>query len=411
MDTSYLFTAALQLQSPWKVESVDFRDAGDGRQELHIMIGFEAGSRFCCPELGCGETVCPVHDTRERTWRHPDFFQYKAFIHAGVPRVSCPVHGARTVPVPWARPGSGFTLLFEAWAVEMARHLPAGTLAEQLDETDTRLWRSVAHYVDEARRLEDYMGVEAIGIDGTSRRGHNYITVVADLVEHDVTDVTPGEDPATVERFARDFMDHNGVPEYVRLVACDMSLGFRKGIREHLPHARRIVDRFHVARHANEAVDKAGKTEGRSNPLLKRAKYLWLRNEESLTELQVETKRNLTRQRLKTGRACRMREVLQDIYADGSTSSEAWVRLHRLCSWMMRSRLEPMKDFARMIRRHFAEIIAYFEHPYTNAVLEGVNSVIQNVKRRARGFRNMDYFATMIYLTCGKLDLKAVTTT
>lgn len=315
------------------------------------------------------------------------------------------------VPAPWARPGSGFTLLFEAWAVETARHLPVSTLAEQLDETDTRLWRSVAHCVDEARRLEDYMGVEAIGIDETSRRGRNCITVVADLVEHDVINVTPGKDPATVERFSRDFMDHNGVPEYVRLVACDMSLGFRKGIREHLPHAQRIVDRFHVARHANEAVDKAGKTEGRSNPLLKRTKYLWLRNEESLTELQVETKRNLTRQRLKTGRACRMREVLQDIYTDSRTPSEAWVRLHRLCSWMMHSRLEPMKDFARMIRRHFAEIVAYFEHPYTNAVLEGADSVIQNVKRRARGFRNMDYFATMIYLTCGRLDLKAVTTT
>lgn len=90
---------------------------------------------------------------------------------------------------------------------------------------------------------------------------------------------------------------------------------------------------------------------------------------------------------------------------------EAWVWLYRLCSWMMHSRLEPMKDFARMIRRHFAEIVAYFEHPYTNAVLKGADSVIQNVKRRARGFRNMDYFATMIYLTCGRLDLKAVTTT
>ena len=132
--------------------------------------------------------------------------------------------------------------------MEVARHLPAGTFAEQVDETDTRLWRSVAHYVDEARRLEDYTGVEAVGIDGTGRKGHGYITVVADLVEHDVTDVTPGKDPATVERFARDFMGHNGVPEYVRLVSCDMSLGFRKGIRECLPNVRRIVDKFHVAR-------------------------------------------------------------------------------------------------------------------------------------------------------------------
>ena len=339
MDTSHLFTAALRLQSPWKVGSVGFRDADGGRRELHIMIGFEPGARFHCPGTGCREDACPVHDRRGRVWRHLNFFQYKAFIHAAMPRVTCPEHGVRTVPAPWARPGGGFTLLFEAWAVEMARHLPAGTLAEQSDETDTRLWRSVAHCVDEARRLEDYMGVEAVGIDGTGRRGRNYITVVADLVEHDVINVTPGKDPATVERFSRDFMDHNGVPEYVRLVACDMSPGFRKGIREHLPHARRIVDRFHVAGHADEAVDKAGKTEGRSNPLLKRAKYLWLRNGESLTELQVETKRNLTGQRLKTGRACRMREVLQDVCTDGRTPSEAWGRLHRLCSWLCFSKL------------------------------------------------------------------------
>ena len=166
-----------------------------------------------------------------------------------------------------------------------------------------------------------------------------------------------------------------------------------------------------MARHADEAVGKAGKTEGRSDPLLKRTKYLWLRNGESLTELQVEAKRNLTGQRLKTGRACRMREVPQDICTDGRTPSEAWVRLHRPCSWMMHSRLEPMKDFARLIRRHFAEIVAYFGHPYANAVLEGADGVIRNVKRRARGFRDMDHSATMIYLTCGRLDLKAVTTT
>ena len=127
----------------------------------------------------------------------------------------------------------------------------------------------------------------------------------------------------------------------MRPAACDMSPGFRKGIREHLPHARRIVDKFHVARHANEAVDKAGKTEGRSNPPLKRTKYLWLRNEESLTELQLETKRNLTRQRLKTGRACRLREVLQDVHANSPTPSEAWVRPHLPCSWMTHPASSP----------------------------------------------------------------------
>ena len=140
MDASHLFTAALRLQSPWKVGSVGFRDADGGRRELRIMIVFEPGARFHCPETGCREDACPVHDRRERVWRHLDFFRYKAFIHAAMPRVTCPEHGVRTVPAPWARPGSGFTLLFEAWAVEMARHLPAGTLAEQCSRRGPWRW-------------------------------------------------------------------------------------------------------------------------------------------------------------------------------------------------------------------------------------------------------------------------------
>lgn len=410
MDTTSLFTAALQLPDPWRVSGVEFRDEEDGRRELHIAIGFAAGSRFPCPEPGCGEAACPVHDARERVWRHLNFFQYKAFIHAGVPRVTCPAHGVHAVPVPWARPGSGFTLLFEAMVVELAKSQPVADIAEQVGEHDTRLWRFIRHYVDEARLYEDYTGVEAIGIDETSRKGHRYITVVADLVERNVICVVPGKDSTTIKRFARDFMDHNGDPDRVRLVTCDMSLGFAKGIRERLPNAARIIDKFHVIKHANEAVDKVRKQEARGNALLKRTKYLWLRNESNLTGLQLETKRSLQRRRLKTGRACQMRETLQDIYDTSADRAEAETALKRLCSWMTRSRLEPMKEFARQIRRHWRDILAYFDHPYTNAILEGLNSVIQNVKTRARGFKNMGYFSTMIYLTCGKLDLSTVTT-
>ena len=118
-----------------------------------------------------------------------------------------------------------------------------------------------------------------------------------------MTDAAPGRDSTTVERFAGDFMDRNGAPGCVRPVTCDTSPGFQKGIREHLPHARRIADRFHVARHANEAVDRVRKAEGRENGPLKRTKHLWLGNEAALSGLRLETKRGLTRQRLKTARA------------------------------------------------------------------------------------------------------------
>ena len=315
----------------------------------------------------------------------------------------------RAVPVPWARPGSGFTLLFEAMVVELAKSQPVADIAVQVGEHDTRLWRFIRHYVDQARLCEDYTGVEAIGIDETSRRGHRYITVVADLAERNVICVVPGKDANTVKQFALDFMDHNGDPNRVGLVTCDMSLGFAKGIREHLPNAAKVIDKFHVVKHANEAVDKVRKMEAGMNPLLKRTKYLWLRNEAGLTALQLQTKHNLQRQRVKTGRACQMRETLQDIHATSTSRTQAEAGFQALCSWMMHSRLEPMKTLARQIRRHWQDILAYFDHRRTNAILEGLNSIIQHIKTRARGFRNTDYFSTMIYLTCGKLDLTTIT--
>ena len=189
-------------------------------------------------------------------------------------------------------------------------------------------------------------------MDETSKKGHNYITVVADLSQRKVIFVTDGKDSTTVRRFAADFEAHRGNTERVDLITCDMSLGFRKGIQESFENSRTIIDKFHVIKHANEAVDKVRKMEAKENVLLKNSKYLWLKNDANLTKKQREKK-------------------------------------------------EPL----RTIRNHWDEILHYFEHPYTNAILEGVNSIIQNIKRRARGFRNDEYFKTMIYLGCGKLNL------
>lgn len=388
---------------------MEFRDTDAGGREPRITIGYGPGSRFHCPEAECGEASCPVHDTMERTWHHLNFFQYKAFIHASVPRVACPEHGVRTATVPWARPGSGFTLLFGAMVVELAKSQPVADIAEQVGEHDTRPWRFIRHYMDEARLYEDYTGVETIGIDETSHRGHRYITVVADLTERNVICVAPGKDSTTVKRFADDFMAHNGDPNRVRLVTCDMDLGFAKGIRDHLPNAARTIDKFHVIKHANEAVDKVRKTEARENPPLKRTKYLWPGNESNPTDPQLEVKRNPAKRRSKTARACRMRECLQDIYADSANRTEAEAGFKALRSWMMHSRPEPMRALAGQFRRHWRDILAYFDHRRANAILEGLNSIIQHVKTRSRGFRNMGCFSAMIYLTCGKLGLNAVT--
>ena len=136
---------------------------------------------------GC-EEMASAYDTSERTWRHLNFFQYKTFIHTHQPRIKCKEHGVKTVEVPWAaRPGSGFTLLFESWCLELAKHVPVSVIAEMVDENDTRLWRFIDHYVTEARKAEDY---------------------------------------STVKTFEDDFALHGGNAGRVGIVTCDMSLGF-----------------------------------------------------------------------------------------------------------------------------------------------------------------------------------------
>jgi transposase len=164
-----LFQLALGLTSPWKVMRSEF-SVCDGQLDLHL--DFPAGSRFVCAE--CGREGCGVHDTRAETWRHLDFFQHRAFLHARTPRVICPRCGVHKVDVPWARAGSGFTLLFEAYVLALAKAMPIANIAERMGEHDTRLWRIVDHYVWEAVEKQDLSELRQIAADETSaRRGHD----------------------------------------------------------------------------------------------------------------------------------------------------------------------------------------------------------------------------------------------
>lgn len=407
MNTTNLFTAALGLTDPWYVQETELKEMADGSKELHIYINFYQGYQFSCPIEGCMEKAT-AFDTVEKVWRHLNFFQHKAYIHAWQPRFKCPEHKTHIIPVPWARPSSGFTLLFEAMCLELAKSQPMIQVAKQVGEHDTRLWRFVNYYVTEARKNEDYSNVDIIGMDETSKKGHNYITVVADLEERKVLYVTEGKDHTTVDKFTEDFKEHKGEPEKIKVITCDMSLGFKKGVTENFPNATNVIDKFHVIKHANEALDKVRREEVKTNPLLKNSKYVWLKNEDNLTEKQLSLKEQLSKQRLKTSRAYSMRVTLQEIYEVSSSREEAEPLLRKLRNWMKRSKLEPMKEVGDLITNHWDDILNYFDNRYTNAILEGMNNIIQNIKCRARGFKNDDYFKTMIYLVCGKLDIDAV---
>ena len=147
MDPETLFGMALGLMPPWQIKRIEFSTE---TARLDIYLDFLRGATFPCPT--CGVAGAKAYDTAEEVWRHLHFFQYAAYLHARLPRVQCPgACGIKTVAVPWARPDSGFTRLFEALIMVLAREMPVAAMATLLGEHDTRLWRVIHHYVEQAR--------------------------------------------------------------------------------------------------------------------------------------------------------------------------------------------------------------------------------------------------------------------
>jgi transposase len=239
-----LFQLALGLVPPWMVTSADF-DAE--KRRLDIEIDFKTGGRFACPE--CGKADCPVHDTVKKAWRHLDFFQHQAFLHAGVARIDCPNCGVRLVNVPWARAGSGFKLLFEAFAMTLVTSMPVAAAARLLRVHDTRLWRIVQHYVEKAVARMDLANLRRVAIDETAaRRGHDYITLFVDIDARKVVYITEGSDADTVARFADHVDVHNSDASRIKEVCIDMSGAYIEGVKENSPKLRSPSTSFSAAK-------------------------------------------------------------------------------------------------------------------------------------------------------------------
>jgi transposase len=395
-----LFQAALGLSEPWQVVSVEFDPAA---KRLDLRIDFEKGSRFACPE--CGREGCPVHDTEEKTWRHLDFFQHQAYLTARVPRVVCPEHKTHLVEVPWARERSGFTLLFEALVMAMVAEMPVATLAALVGESDMRIWRIVHHYVDEAVEAQDLSGIERVGIDETSsRRGHEYVSVFADLDERRGVFCVEGRDHETVQAFSLFLETHGGDPGRVSEVCQDMSEAFLKGTLTYLPAAEVTFDRYHVKSHLSKAVDEVRREEATHHrELLKNTRYMWLKRPKNLTERQRDLLDELLAQPLETVRAYTLAQQFDSFYElDDPDTAEEYLR--RWIAEARESGLEPLFKFCDMLEDHWLGVIRWHHSRVSNGLLEGLNSLIQAAKRRARGYRSNRNFIAMIYLIVGKLN-------
>jgi len=396
-----LFSQALNITPPWYIEQISFSKED---RRMDIYVAFSKDGVFTCP--GCKAETSRIHDIRERTWRHLNFFQYKCYIHCQLPRIFCKsCEEIKDVDVPWARKGSGFTLLMEGLILLLTTsmtYLETGTL---IGETDKRVFRVVDYYVNKAHAALDCSSVTSIGIDETaSRKGHNYLTVVADLESGSVIYATGGRSNFAIDDFRKFLESHGGNPANIANVSCDMSPAFIKGIEANFPDADIVFDKFHIMMMVNKAVNEVRIKERKEQPTLKHTKYVILKNPENLTEKEQKKLSSLANQNLKTMRAYNMKLQFQELWHFNSIDL-AETFLQKWYNWITHSQLEPMKELAKTIKRHWKGILNYFHARITNGILESINSRIQEIKRNAHGFRNMRNFITAIYHRLGGLEL------
>ena len=401
MQPEALFGMALGIVPPWEVTEVNFSKESN---RLDITIDFQRGATFSCPVCGAPASA---YDTTEKTWQHLNFFQYEAYLHARVPRVNCPNEGCgvKQVQVPWARAGSGFTLLFEALVMTMARDMPVNVMARLFSVTDTRLWRVINAYVEMARAKEDFSDVKRIGVDETSvKKGHNYVSFFFDLDKKKLLFGTEGKDNETVKDFVADLKKHGGNPEQITDAAIDMSKAFIKGIKEQLPNAATTFDRFHLIKLMNETMGKIRADEARQFPeILKKSRYLFLKNPENLTpEEEQRLDAIVTSQSLKSTEAYTHKLNLQNVYF-AESRQEAETLLKQWHKKTSKSAIGLIQKMSKTVKDHWDGILSYFDSELTTGFLEGINSLIQAAKARARGYRNPRNMISMAYLIAGKL--------
>jgi transposase len=396
-----LFSRSIGIEEPWYIRSIESKN-----NEVHIYVDVRDGVMLPCSE--CGESgYRQGYEKAERVWRHGDCLFYPAYVHCRRPRIKCKKHGTKVVDAPWARKHSRFTLLFEGYAMIILADMPILKASGLLRCNEKSLTRMMRYWVNKAIDNDDLSEVTALSIDETSfKRGQSYVTVIVDAIARRVIDVEEGRNDQTVIDFSYKLEKKGGKCDKISYATSDMSRAYMNGINECFPYAKLTIDKFHVKKLMLEAMDevrKAEQKEHKSKELLTSKKLLMIPQTRQSEQQRLRVA-DLSKQYPKTGRAFRMVASLDTVYAS-KDSNEARERFYCLFRWLRKSRLEPMKKVALTLKKYSEEILNIFTTRLTNAICEGINSLIQAAKRKARGYNTVQGYICMIYLIAAKLSL------
>jgi len=409
-----LFTTALGLQAPWVVSNVDLNTV---KRRIDFEVTCDA-KQMPCP--ACSIDGQGVHERIKCNWRHLDFFQLEAWLHVEVQSIHCRACGKTTqVDVPQARPGSGFTLLYEALSLSLCQTLPVAQAAVQLRVAPKRLWRRIEHYVGIACERDQMTGVRVVGIDETSlKKGHNYVTVVHDPEPRQVLFMTLCRDHETVAAFNQELEAHCGSADEIKHVCMDLSAAYAKGVAENLPKAQISYDRFHVIALANTAMDEVRREEMRTQPKAMRAALgedskavkamMWgmRKNPVGWTYHQISSMHWLQRSNLKSARAWRLKPALREVYRGAVTANRTVKGQARSAELDILGAPLPtgaIKRLANTLKERLPGVVWGMLDGRSNGYVEAMNGMLQKTKRVARGFRTVTNFIATAYLRMAKL--------
>lgn len=398
------YAQLLGLETPWEVNDVTL-NLETNQVDIHVDYHSKDG---CCPECNASS---PLYDcSPQRSWRHLDTMQFKTLLHSKTPRIKCAEHGVKTIALPWARKSSGFTLLFEAFAIKVLEASKSTENARNLLGINWhQLQKIMNHAVERGLARRDNDEIPWIGMDEKSfRKGHNYISVINDLEGRRVLDVAEGREGEVAKGLITQALDEKQ-REMVCGVCIDMSAPYIKAILECLPAADIVHDKFHISQHLGNAVDKTrrkehAKLQKEGDKILTNTKYNWLTGMDNLSDEALAEIKTIGRRELQVSKAWYLKELFTHFWTRRD-KDYALRYFEYWCKEVSEAKIPEMSKVARMLKRHLKNILTYFDCYLTNGFSEGINSKIQSLKASARGFRNFANYRTRILFFCGKLNL------
>ena len=372
-----------------KVDEKDYK--------IEIKVSYNPKLTFACP--CCGKTGLKIHSKYPRVWRTLDISNFEAFIKMDAPNVSCPDCEHNTIDIPWARRFSRLTELFEARMLALATSLSMTAASRFLNIDANRISLVVNHYTTKARKELDMSQTAVVGFDEKSiLKGHKYITTAVDMEKRNLLFATSGKDHNALGEFAEDLIEHNGNPDNIKDVAIDMSIPFQTGVKLYFPNAKITFDKFHVMANMGKVLDAVRNEEVRTEPLLKNTKFTLLKTPAKLTEREVIRLAQLSKRKLKTVRTYNFSLQLREAFGN-KDYDDAKYHFKRLIKWAKLSRIPQLREFGFLLQNHLDGILRYIITGLTSGLVEGMNSRIQEIKSRAKGFSNIPNLINILYVS------------